>query len=170
VYYMAALLRTLILLVGARTATSFMLTTMQPATRPQAVRSLAPVSFRARSPIANQDPPAKKEQATDLIERASDPFRVVRVVIYVVFGVAGVAGCGIAVTQMGSNPSESLGNLAVNAVVLAVGIGVFFFDQSVTKSLREKMEKEMENPYLKGGVASYMEDADEANGGTDAPR
>ena len=156
---MAALLRTLLLLAVAHSAASLVVpSAMRPAARLPQLPCL-----RAPCPMANQDSPANKERATDLIERANDPFRVVRVIVYVTFGVAGIAGCGIAVSQMGSNPGNSLGNLAVNALVLAVGVGVFFFDQSVTKSLREKMEKEMENPYLKGGVESYMEGAEAGN-------
>ena len=53
---------------------------------------------------------------------------------------------------MGEKPAEAMGNLAVNGGVLAAGVAVFFFDRSVTAKLREKAEKELSNPYLKGGL------------------
>ena len=88
----------------------------------------------------------------DLVERASDPFRVVRVILYSTFGIAGVAGVGVALFQMGKNPSVAMGNLATNAGVLAAGVAVFFLDQKVTADLREKAEAEMKNPYQKAGM------------------
>ena len=87
----------------------------------------------------------------DLVERASDPFRIVRVVLYATFGIAGIAGCGIAVSQVGSDPS-AMKNLAVNAAVTAGGVAIFLFDRSVTASLREKAEAELKSPFLKGDV------------------
>ena len=94
-----------------------------------------------------------------LVERAGDPFRAVRVVLYVTFGIAGLAGVVTALLQMGSDPSGAMGNLAVNGGVLAAGVGVFFFDKTVTDKLREQTEKELANPYLKKGLL----DADEAD-------
>ena len=75
--------------------------------------------------------PARELQSgqVDLVERASDPFRVIRVVMYVTFGVSGIAGCAIAISQMGKDPAQSMSNLAVNAAVLAGGVGIFFFDR-----------------------------------------
>ena len=94
------------------------------------------------------------EQQVDLVDRASDPFRVIRVVLYVTFGIAGFAGCGIAISN------GEFGNLAINAVVLAGGVGIFLFDRSVTAGLREKAEKELSNPYLKGdALANDKEEA-----------
>ena len=78
-----------------------------------------------------------------LVERAGDPFRVVRAFIYVTFGITGLAGCVTALLQIGDDASAALGNLAVNGAVLAAGVGVFFFDRSVTSKLREGLEKEV---------------------------
>jgi len=106
--------------------------------------------------------PARELQSgqVDLVERASDPFRVIRVVMYVTFGVSGIAGCAIAISQMGKDPAQSMSNLAVNAAVLAGGVGIFFFDRSVTSKLREKAEAELKNPYLKGDAVLQGEDSD----------
>ena len=41
---------------------------------------------------------------------------------------------------------------------LAAGAAVFVFDRSVTASLREKAEKELANPYLKGGLIESDEE------------
>ena len=86
-------------------------------------------------------------------------FRVIRAVLYVTFGIVGIAGCGVAVMQMGSDPAGSLGDLAVNSAVTAAGVGIFFFDRSVTANLREKVQAEMKNPYLKGDA--LMDEAPE---------
>ena len=51
----------------------------------------------------------------DLVERASDPFRVVRVVVYATFGVAGLAGVAISLFHMGKDPSRALSDLAINS-------------------------------------------------------
>ena len=75
-------------------------------------------ALRSRAaPIVLQEPELDANKV-DLVERASDPFRVVRAVIYVTFGVTGFAGCVTSVMQMGDNPGNSLGNLAVNGGVL----------------------------------------------------
>ena len=101
----------------------------------------------------DERPPSVKDlssEQVDLVNRASDPFRIIRQVLYVTFGVVGLAGVVTSVMQMGDKPGDSLGNLVVNGAVLAAGIGVFFFDRSVTSKLREKVEAELSNPYLKG--------------------
>ena len=94
------------------------------------------------------DTPAATPAAeqVDLVDRAQDPFRVVRVVLYATFGITGLAGVLISATKMGSEPSKALSDLAINAAVLAGGVGIFFFDRSVTAKLREKAEKELANP------------------------
>lgn len=97
--------------------------------------------------------PAVKDlssEQVDFVNRASDPFRIIRQVLYVTFGVVGLAGVVTSVIQMGEKPGNSLGNLVVNGAVLAAGIAVFFFDKSVTSRLREKVKAELSNPYLKG--------------------
>ena len=109
----------------------------------------APIPETEPAPTASDASPVSTEQL-DLVERASDPFRVIRVVLYVTFGVSGIAGCGIAVSQMGKDPVTAMSNLAVNGAVLAGGVGLFLFDRSVTAKLREKAEQELKNPYLKG--------------------
>lgn len=95
-----------------------------------------------------------------LVERAGDPFRAVRVVLYVTFGIAGLAGVVTSLMQMGDSPGNAMGNLAVNGGVLAAGVGVFFVDQSVTAKLREQTKKELDNPYLKGGLLDAPEEDD----------
>ena len=82
----------------------------------------------------------QKEARTELVDRASDPFRVVRTFIYVTFGIAGTVGIGLAIFQ------GDMGNVAVNAAVLAAGVGVFFLDRSLTASLREKVRREPSAP------------------------
>ena len=104
-----------------------------------------PLTSSLRRPIMCSDGAEQEDMRSEkvgLVERASDPFRVVRVVLYVTFGVVGIAGLGIAITQMGSDPMQSMGNLAINALVLAAGVGLFFFDQNVVRNLRDKAEKE----------------------------
>lgn len=49
----------------------------------------------------------------------------------------------------------------MNGAVLAAGIGVFFFDRSVTSKLREKTENELKNPYLKGDAVIGDREQDE---------
>ena len=123
--------------------------------RPMGVptRSLSTVAARpAVFLTAIEDSPGDKatDRQIDLVERASDPFRVVRVVVYATFGVAGLAGVGIALFQMGKDPGAAIENLAINAAVLGAGVGVFIFDRKVTADLRAKAEAEIKNPYLKG--------------------
>ena len=60
--------------------------------------------------------------------------------------------------QMGDSSVNSLENLAVNGGVLAAGVAVFFFDRSVTAKLREQVEAELKNPYLKGDLLETNED------------
>lgn len=55
-----------------------------------------------------------------------------RQVLYVCFGVVGVAGVGI-----GASNGE-LGNVAVNGLVTAAGVGIFLFDQKVRTALPEE--------------------------------
>ena len=50
-----------------------------------------------------------------------------------------------------------MGNLAVNGGVLAAGIAIFFFDQKVTSDLKNKLEEEMKNPYLKGDLDGFLD-------------
>lgn len=148
-------LRIIVLLAAAHTSTAFSIT---PATRCIA----APITHYNYQPIRCQEgKPEFSDTQVDLVNRASDPFRIIRQVLYVTFGVTGFAGCVTSVMQMGDKPADSLGNLAVNAAVLAAGIGVFFFDKSVTAKLREKTEEELKNPYLKGDAVIGDAEADE---------
>ena len=140
-----------------------------PTLAPGSALTLAPLAARARSvaprfargqpivcqaegptDVAEKTELEVSEDQIDLVERASDPFRVIRVVLYVTFGIAGLAGCAIAVSQMGKDPGQAMSNLAVNGAVLAGGVGIFIFDKSVTSKLREKAAAELKNPYLKG--------------------
>ena len=74
-------------------------------------------SSRDPDPASETATTKRKQAQTDVLDRASDPFRAVRQVIFVIFAVVGFAGCGLAIMQMGSNPSDSVINLAVNAAV-----------------------------------------------------
>ena len=116
-----------------------------PACRP-AVSVARPEAARSKTlaPLMNEAPDGRQ---VDLVDRASDPFRIVRTVLYVTFGVAGLAGCGIAISK-----GEFM-NAAINAIVLGAGVGLFLFDRSITAGLREKAEKELSNPYLKGDLS-----------------
>ena len=96
--------------------------------------------------------PPPSEAAVDLVERASDPFGIVRVIIYVTFGITGVAGVATSLLQMGDDAGTAMTNLGINAGVLVAGAAVYIFDRKITASLREKAEKELANPYLKGGI------------------
>ena len=57
----------------------------------------------------------------------------------------------------GKDPAAAMGNLAVNGGVLAAGIAIFFFDQKVTSDLKNKLEEEMKNPYLKGDLDGFLD-------------
>ena len=103
------------------------------------------------APAATRTTTTPAAEQVDLVDRAQDPFRVVRVVLYVAFGITGLAGVAISATKMGADPSKALGDLAVNAAVLAGGVGILLFDRSVTAKLREKTEKELANPVRAGG-------------------
>ena len=94
----------------------------------------------APEPAAAQE---ADDQKMELIERAGDPFRVVRVVLYATFGIAGTAGVVTSLLQMGDDPANAMGNLAVNAGVLAAGVAIFFFDKFATDKLREKLETDV---------------------------
>ena len=94
----------------------------------------------APEPAAAQE---ADDQKMELIERAGDPFRAVRVVLYVTFGIAGTAGVVTSLLQMGDDPANAMGNLAVNAGVLAAGVAIFFFDKFATDKLREKLETDV---------------------------
>ena len=122
-------------------------------------------AWRPRSAAATMAIEDASDKATsrqiDLVERASDPFRVVRVVVYATFGVAGLAGVAISLFHMGKDPSRALSDLAINSAVLGAGVGVFFFDRKVTSDLRAKAEAEVKNPYLKGDA--IFEGAEEAD-------
>ena len=118
---------------------------------PLPVIAQRPLGFRVLpAPVCEMESEKKRVEPTeaqiDAVARASDPFSLVRTVMYVTFGIAGLAGVGISISQMGSNTVDSLGNLAVNGLVLAGGIGIYFFDQSVTAKLREKAAEELANP------------------------
>jgi hypothetical protein len=116
-----------------------------------------------QSPASEAKPAARavSSEQIDLVERASDPFGIIRVVLYVTFGISGIAGIGIAASQMGEDPGKAMSNLAVNAAVLAGGVGIFLFDRSLTAKLREKADQELKNPYLKGDAVLKPKDDDE---------
>ena len=81
------------------------------------------VPLISRAPIASilcqeadaadeKTPAAAKDlssEQVDLVNRASDPFRIIRQVLYVTFGVVGLAGVVTSVMQMGDKPGNSLG-------------------------------------------------------------
>ena len=54
------------------------------------------------------------------------------------------------------------GESAGSALATAAGVAVFFFDRSVTAKLREQVEAELKNPYLKGDLLENGAD-DEAD-------
>ena len=113
----------------------------------------------AEEPAAKTVVAATAEQVA-LTERASDPFRVVRVVLYVTFGITGLAGVVLSLLKMGSDPN-ALADVGINAAVVAGGVGIFLFDQSVAAKLKEKAEAELSNPYLKGDLLKTDDDDDE---------
>ena len=127
------------------------------------VRCLGVTLQETQSPASEAKPAARavSSEQIDLVERASDPFGIIRVVLYVTFGISGIAGIGIAASQMGEDPGKSMSNLAVNAAVLAGGVGIFLFDRSLTAKLREKADQELKNPYLKGDAVLKPKDDDE---------
>lgn len=53
---------------------------------------------------------------------------------------------------------NAISNLVVNSAVLAAGVGIYVFDQKVTSGLKDKLEDELKNPYLKGDLKSYLEE------------
>jgi len=127
------------------------------------VRCLGLTLQETQSPASEAKPAARavSSEQIDLVERASDPFGIIRVVLYVTFGISGIAGIGIAASQMGEDPGKAMSNLAVNAAVLAGGVGIFLFDRSLTAKLREKADQELKNPYLKGDAVLKPKDDDE---------
>lgn len=127
------------------------------------IRCLGVTLQEKQSPASEAKPAARavSSEQVDLVERASDPFGIIRVVLYVTFGISGIAGIGIAASQMGEDPGKAMSNLAVNAAVLAGGVGIFLFDRSVTAKLREKADQELKNPYLKGDAVLKPKDDDE---------
>ena len=127
------------------------------------VRCLGVTLQETQSPASEAKPAARavSSEQIDLVERASDPFGIIRVVLYVTFGISGIAGIGIAASQMGEDPGKAMSNLAVNAAVLAGGVGIFLFDRSLTAKLREKADQELKNPYLKGDAVLKPKDDDE---------
>mmetsp|Transcript_19767 Transcript_19767/g.47338 ORF Transcript_19767/g.47338 Transcript_19767/m.47338 type:complete len:165 (-) Transcript_19767:238-732(-) len=99
-----------------------------------------------------------RARRVELVERAGDPFRGVRVVLYAVFGVAGLAGIATSIMTMGTDPGPALGNIAINSAVLAIGVAVYVFDQKITSDLKRKLEEELKNPYLKGDLDGFLEE------------
>ena len=147
-------------LLAAGSSSALVLAPARPSlARPAAcVHRAAAVAMQEEKPPTPGPPPS--EAAVDLVERASDPFGIVRVIIYVTFGITGVAGIGTSLLQMGDDAGAAMGNLAINAGVLAAGVAVYFVDRSATAALREKAEKELANPYLKGGLIDGEEGTD----------
>ena len=142
-------LKALLLFVAASQGSALVLTPARPPlTRPFAHRTT--VATMQEEPKQPGPPPS--EAAVDLVERASDPFGIVRVFIYVTFGITGVAGVATSLLQMGDDAGAAMTNLGINAGVLVAGAAVFVVDRKITASLREKAEKELANPYLKGGI------------------
>ena len=64
-----------------------------------------------------QPGPPPSEAAVDLVERASDPFGIVRVFIYVTFGITGVAGVATSLLQMGDDAGAAMTNLGIGFAV-----------------------------------------------------
>ena len=80
----------------------------------------------------------KRGAQVDLVDRAGDPFRVVRLVLYGVFGVVGLVGVVVAAGQLGDDPGSAFTNMGINGAVLAGGIGAYVFDTRVQGDLKEK--------------------------------
>ena len=80
----------------------------------------------------------KRDAQVDLVDRAGDPFRVVRLVLYGVFGLVGLVGVVVAAGQIGDDPGAAFGNIAINGAVLAGGVGAYVFDMKVQGDLKEK--------------------------------
>eukprot|EP00308_Calcidiscus_leptoporus_P023107 CAMPEP_0119353698 /NCGR_PEP_ID=MMETSP1334-20130426/2804_1 /TAXON_ID=127549 /ORGANISM="Calcidiscus leptoporus, Strain RCC1130" /LENGTH=176 /DNA_ID=CAMNT_0007367045 /DNA_START=13 /DNA_END=543 /DNA_ORIENTATION=+ len=116
--------------------------------------------FPSQPEVAEEERVDRSEAQQDVIARAQDPFRAVRIVVFAIFGIVGLAGCGIALTQLGSDPAGALGNLAVNAGFLGAAAALYVFDQKVQADLRAKLEEELANPYLKGGSEFYFDEND----------
>ena len=125
--------------------------------RPSCVAAPVPPVLRSRA-IFCQEEPQIDEAKLGLVERAGDPFRVVRAVIYVTFGVTGLAGVVTSVMQM--EQPDAMQNLAVNSGVLAAGVATFFLDRAATVKLREQTEAELKNPYLKKDLLNEPDEDD----------
>eukprot|EP00965_Chrysotila_dentata_P005327 175213-Pleurochrysis_carterae.AAC.1 len=91
------------------------------------------------------------EAQIEMLRGVQDPFHALRLVIFAIFAIVGLAGVVVSVSQLPSNPAE-FGNVVVNGFVLAVGCAAFVFDQRVQSQLKQKLEDELANPYLKGGA------------------
>jgi hypothetical protein len=137
-------------------------TTLAPQSYPRADANSLRLCMPSEPGEGEEKPIAASQAQVDLVDRAQDPFRFVRVVLYATFGLVGLAGCAISFTKLGSDGFDAVGDLGVNLVVLAAGVGTFLFDRSVTAKLREKAEAELANPYLKGDVIKGNDDEDDA--------
>ena len=109
-------------------ANALLATPRLPHTAPLA-RAAAVRCQEADEPAAPTLSSEVDQTKVDLVDRASDPFRAVRVVLYATFGVAGLAGVVTSLIQMGDNTADAMGNLAVNSGVLIAGVAIFFVDQ-----------------------------------------
>uniref|UniRef100_A0A7S0PXM2 Uncharacterized protein n=1 Tax=Coccolithus braarudii TaxID=221442 RepID=A0A7S0PXM2_9EUKA len=136
--------------------------TLQEGSTPDNLEAESPEALAVRAVLERKALRERKVAQTEVLDRASDPFRAVRLVIFIIFGVVGTAGCGVAISQIGSDPMNALGNLVVNAGVLGAGVGVYLFDRKIQTDLKAKLEEDLDNPYLKGGSEFFFEDSSEA--------
>jgi len=94
-----------LLLLGASSGAALLVS-------PRLAHISRPIAMRLARPIALEpDPPppeTEKQQLNDaqfgVLERAQDPFRLIRLVVYGIFGVVSVAGISIAVYDLGKDP------------------------------------------------------------------
>lgn len=82
-----------------------------------ACRCMAEDSEPAQNFKADTEKPAPeslRSQQVELVERAGDPFRGIRVVLYAVFGVAGLAGIVTSFISMGSDTGMPAAKLVLH--------------------------------------------------------
>ena len=94
----------LLLLLGASSGAALLVS-------PRPAHISRPVIRLAQPTALEPDPPppeTEKRQLNDaqfgVLERAQDPFRLIRLVVYGIFGVVSVAGISIAVYDLGKDP------------------------------------------------------------------
>mmetsp|Transcript_20364 Transcript_20364/g.61846 ORF Transcript_20364/g.61846 Transcript_20364/m.61846 type:complete len:186 (-) Transcript_20364:247-804(-) len=132
--------------------------------RAPALRLNARRRFFATGGPADDDEPRQVSREAEILESIEGtaptnfivpPF--LRTIFYGIFGLSAAAGMGVAVMNMGKDAGKSVTDIGINAVVLAVIIGVAIFDNKQRSASLQEVQRQLDTEYLKKDSPFYFD-------------